>query len=178
MAVIEAIRTTYMEADGYIQWLSLPDTYKHLQIRGSAQDHNASNSANNFTLAIAVNNSNGYNEYCTHSMRGFGSSVTNHAHTTWLQAGYMGAEPDIPRYASFVVDIHDYANTNKRTVIVGLSGYAGTVNNVGLHSTLWHTAGGSASTNTEGAVDQLLIWSPGGAGLLRGSCFTLYGIND
>jgi hypothetical protein len=178
MAVIEAIKTTYLEADGYIQWTSLPSTYEHLQIRGSFQDHNIVNSANNFTLAVAVNNSNGYSQYATHTMYGKGTSETTHGNTGWLQSGYMGAEPDIPSYAGCVIDILDYANTNKKTSITSFSGYIGTVNAVGLFSNVWHTPDGSASTTINGAVDQLLIWSPGGGGLLRGSSFTLYGLNS
>ena len=178
MAVIEAIQTTYLEADGYIQWTSIPSTYEHLQIRGSFQDHNATNSATNFTISGYVNNSNGYSQYATHTMYGKGTSATTHGSTGWIQTGYMGAEPDIPSYAMCVMDILDYANTNKKTTITSLSGYVGTVNAVGLFSNVWHTADGSASTGIDGAVDQILINSPGGAGLLRGSCFTRYGINS
>ena len=178
MAVIEAIKTTYLEADGYIQWTSIPNTYEHLQIRGSFQDHNATNSATNFTISGYVNNSNGYSQYATHTMYGKGTSATTHMSTGWIQTGYMGAEPDIPSYAMCVMDILDYANTNKKTTITSLSGYVGTVNAVGLFSNVWHPADGSASTGIDGAVDQILINSPGGAGLLRGSCFTLYGINS
>jgi len=180
MAVIEAIKTTYLEADASsVTFSSIPQTYKHLQIRGSFQDHNATNSANNFTISGYVNNDNNYSRYSTHSLRGFGTASTVHQSTGWIQTGYCGAEPDIPSYACVIIDIHDYTATNKKTVIVGLSGYVGTVNNAGLHSNLWHTASPSGpSTAVDGAVDQIVINSPGGAGLLRGSCFTLYGIND
>ena len=179
MAVIEAIKTTYLEVDAYIQWTSIPSTYKHLQIRGSFQDHNAANGANNFTLSGYVNNANGYGYYATHTIKGIGSATPSvHNHTGWIQTGYMGAEPDIPSYAGCVIDILDYSNTNKKTVITSIAGYVGTVNTVGLFQNVWHTTGGAASTVINGAVDQILINSPGGGGLLRGSSFTLYGIND
>ncbi len=178
MAVIEAIITTYLEADGYVQWTGIPDTYEHLQIRASFQDHNAVNSANNFTLSGYVNNANGYGYYATHALRAHGTTDLGYAHAGWITTGYMGAEPDIPSYAGAVIDILDYANPNKKTVMTSLSGYTGTLNSVGLHSVVWHTTGGSASTGIDGAVDQILINSPGGAGLLRGSSFTLYGLNS
>ena len=39
MAVIEAISTTYLEADTtLIEWTSIPSTYEHLQIRASLRD--------------------------------------------------------------------------------------------------------------------------------------------
>ena len=176
MAVIEAIITTYLEADGYVQWTGIPSTYEHLQIRASFQDHNLTNSVNNFTLGGYVNNENGYGSYATHAVRGTGTTSVGYANAGWITTGYMGAEPDIPAYAGAVIDILDYANPNKKTVMTSLSGYAGTVTSVGLFSVLWHTAGASASTGIDGAVDQILINSPGGAGLLRGSTFTLYGM--
>ena len=179
MAVIEAIQTTYLASDAYIQWTSIPDTYKHLQVVCSAQDHHYGNSANNFTLSCYVNNDNNYSRYATHTMRAYGTTKHVHTHAGWIQTGYMGAEPDIPNYAIAIVDIMDYSNTNKKTVISSIAGYVGTVNHVGIHQNVWHTASPSGpSTGLNGAVDQILINSPGGGGLLRGSCFTLYGIND
>ena len=179
MAVIEAIKTTYLEADGYIEWTSIPDTYEHLQIRGSCQDHNATNSATNFTLSCYVNNDNNYTRYATHTMYAKGTTETTHMNTGWIQTVYMGAEPDIPSYAGCVIDIMDYANTNKNTTIMSFSGYTGTVSAVGLYQNVWHTASPSGPTTTiTGAIERILINSPGGAGLLRGSCFTLYGINS
>lgn len=178
MAVIEAIITTYMEADGYVQWTSIPSTYEHLQIRASFQDHNATNSGTGFTLSGYVNNANGYGYYATHALRGYGTTAVGYASTGWITTGYMQAEPDIPSYSGAIIDILDYANPNKKTVITSINGYVGTLNSVGFHSVLWHTTGGSASTGINGAIDQILINSPGGGGLLRGSSFTLYGLNS
>jgi len=179
MAVIEAIQTTYLEADGWVEWTSIPDTYEHLQIRASFQDHNATNSGTGFTLSGYVNNDNNYTRYATHAVRGHGTTEVGMASATWIQTGYMGADPDIPSYAGAVIDILDYANPNKKTVMMSMSGYVGTVNSVGLFSVVWHTASRSlASTGLNGAIDQILINSPGGGGLLRGSSFTLYGWNS
>jgi len=177
MAVIEAIATTYLEADaGNITWSSIPQTYEHLQIRASFQDHNATNSATNFTLAVYFNNDNSYARFATHMVRAYGSTDTGYAHASWAQVGYMGAEPDIPRYAGVVLDILDYTNANKKTVVSGLNGYVGTVNNVSFGSSLWHTASSGSGVND--AVTQIMLHSPGGAGLLRGGSATLYGLKS
>lgn len=179
MAVIEAIITTYMEADGWVEWTSIPSTYEHLQIRASFQDHNVINSVNNFTLGGYVNNDNNYTRYSSHALRGYGTTEVGYAHAAFISTGYMGAEPDIPSYAGAVIDILDYANPNKKTTIMSMNGYIGTVNSVGLHSVVWHTASPSGPTTTiNGAVERILINSPGGGGLLRGSSFTLYGLNS
>jgi hypothetical protein len=178
MAVIEAIQTTYLEADGWVEWTSIPDTYEHLQIRASFQDTNATNSATGFTLSGYVNNANGYGYYATHALRGHGTTEVGYASAGWIATGYMQAEPDIPSYAGAVIDILDYANPNKKTTMMSMSGYVGTLNSVGFHSVVWHTTGSLASTGLNGAIDQILINSPGGGGLLRGSSFTLYGWNS
>ena len=182
MAVIEAIKTTYLEADGYIQWTSIPDTYKHLQIRGSFGDTNPSQSTTNlFTISGYVNNDNGYGYWATGTFYGKGSTATTHGSTGWIQTGYMGSDPNIPSYGMCVMDIMDYSNSNKKTVLTSRNGYVRVshgVNAVGMFSNVWHTATGAASTGINGAVDQILINSPGGSGLSRGSSFTLYGIND
>ena len=179
MAIIEAIATTYLEADGWVEWTGIPSTYEHLQIRASFQDTNATNSVNNFTLSGYVNNDNNYTRYASHAVRGHGTTEVGNASATWIQTGYMGADPDIPSYAGAVIDILDYANPNKKTVMTSLSGYVGTVNSVGLFSVVWHTASPSGPTTTiNAAVERILINSPGGGGLGRGSSFTLYGLKS
>jgi len=176
MAVIEAIQTTYLEADaGNITWSSIPQTYEHLQIRANLQDHNATNSANNFTLAVYINDDNSYAKQSTQFLRGYGTTKVGYTSAGWSTVGYFGAEPDTPRYASFVLNILDYTNANKKTVTFGHSGYTGTVNNVGVFGSMWHTA---TSGDVNAAVTQIMLQSPGGGGLMRGGSATLYGLKN
>jgi len=173
MAVIEAIITTYLEAGtSSIQWLSLPQTYEHLQIRATFQDHNATNSAGNFTLGLYVNNDNNTASYTKHWMRGSGTTELGAANAASSELGFFGAEPDIPYYGVFVINILDYANDNKLTTITAMNGYIGTVPMVTFGSSLFHNGA------DKDAVDQILMNSPGGAGFLRGGCATLYGIQE
>ena len=174
MAVIEAIQTTYLEADaGNITWSAIPQTYEHLQIRISAQDHNAANSGTGFTLAIYFNGDNSYAKQCTNLFRGHGTTKTGYTSSGWSTIAYMQAEPDIPRYSGSVMDIMDYTSPNKKTVCTSLSGYLGTLPSMEFGSSMWHTA---TSGDVNAAVTSIMLHSPGGGGLLRGTSATLYGI--
>ena len=176
MAVIEAIQTTYLEADaGNITWTGIPQTYEHLQIRISAQDHNAANSGTGFTLAIYFNGDNSYAKQCTGLIRGHGTTKTAYRSSGWSTIAYMQAEPDIPRYSGSVMDIMDYTSPNKKSVCTSLSGYLGTLPSMEFGSSMWHTA---TSGDVNAAVTSIMLHSPGGGGLLRGTSATLYGIKS
>lgn len=177
MAIIEAIQTDYLEADaGNITWSAIPQTYKHLQIRISTQDHNATNSGTGFTLAIYFNGDNNYGKQVTGLIRGHGTTEVVYRSTGWSTIAYMQAEVDIPRYSGSVMDIMDYTSTNKKSVCTSLSGYVGTLNNVEFGSSMWHTA--TSGSGVDAAVTSIMLHSPGGGGLLRGTSATLYGIKS
>ena len=173
MAVIEAIRTDYLEADtGYIQWTSLPQTYEHLQIRATLQDGNATNSAGNFSLAVYVNNDNNTPSYTKGWMRGSNTTELGAAHAASNEFGFFGADPDIPFYGTFVIDILDYTNPNKLTTISAINGYNGTVPMVAFTSGVWHNGADKS------AVDEIMLVSFATSNFLRGGCATLYGLNS
>ena len=167
--------TTYLEVDGYIEWTGISQDYEHLQIRVSVQDHNATNSATGFTMSIYFNNDNSYGKQCTTLFRTHGTTEVAFRHAGWTTVGYIQAEPDIPRYAGAVMDILDYTNTNKKSVCTSLSGYTGVLNNVEFGSSMWHTA---TSGDVNAAVTAIMLHSPGGGGLLRGTTATLYGLKS
>tara|TARA_B110001454_G_scaffold217274_1_gene242214 strand:+ start:767 stop:1294 length:528 start_codon:yes stop_codon:yes gene_type:complete len=171
MAVIEAITTTYLQADtGYIQWLSIPQTYEHLQIRASFQDGNATNNATNFALAVYVNNDNNTSSYTKNYLRGSNTTSLGAANAASSEMGFFGADPDIPNYGTFVIDILDYTNPNKLTTITALNGYNGTVPMVTFGGSVFHNG---ADTD---AVDQILLVSYATSNFLAGGSATLYGM--
>jgi hypothetical protein len=173
MAVIEAITTTYLEADtSYIQWTSLPQTYEHLQLRATFQDGSATNSAGNFSLAVYVNNDNNTPSYTKNWMRGSNTTPLGAANAASNELGFFGADPDIPYYGTFVIDILDYANPNKLTTISAINGYYGTVPMVTLAGGVWHNGADKS------AVDEILLISFATSNFLRGGCVTLYGLNS
>ena len=173
MAVIEAIRTTYLEADtGYIQWTSLPQTYEHLQIRATFQDGSAANAASNYALAVYVNNDNNTSSYTKNYMRGSNTTVLGAANAASSELGFFGADPDIPNYGTFVIDILDYTNPNKLTTIMALNGYNGTVPMVTFGGSVFHNGADKS------AVDEIMLVSYATSNFLRGGSATLYGLNS
>ena len=175
MAVIEAIATTYLEADvASVTFTSIPATYEHLQLRMSPMgDRTASNT---WYLYLRLNGDTGTN-YSNHQMYGFSG-------TSQYVARYTGQDmhwtPHLPTlggnaasYGGHIIDIFDYANTNKNTTFSITSGVATGTTSVGWFSGLW---------DNTAAVDEIWL-APDNVGTddciwQRGSSFTLYGLNS
>jgi len=108
----ESIATVTVGSGGAanIQFTSIPGTYTHLQIRGISKDNLAGTGMAN--CPIFLNGDTTSTNYSSHELYGDGSSATSGASTnagrSWRnavsgQAGWTGV----------IVDILDYANTNK-----------------------------------------------------------------
>jgi hypothetical protein len=107
-----------------ISFTSIPQTYKHLQIRGIARS--TINDTRDDVL-MRINSDTG-NNYAGHQINGDGSSAS---------AGTLGGTPPVNNlypvyvtgstatssvFGATVIDILDYTNTNKNKVIRCLSG--------------------------------------------------------
>ena len=186
MAVIEAISTVYMEAFGaeasYIIFDDIPDTYKHLEIRVSGQTNRAT--YGNDALEMRM----GDDADSPLDVGGNYSYITLETDGTTTAFGHGGVNTSIPRIgrissstanaANFgvaVITVMDYANTNKFTTVLGgggnLTALGTTANSVSVtfNSVMW---------NDTAAVNAISLFCEGGTGWMRGSCATLYGIND
>ena len=101
-----------------IEFTSIPSTYKHLQIRGIGR----TTSGNSVDFRIRMNSDTGSN-YARHSIRGEGTAVSAEGNASqvymWLDRAIPGAA-DI--FGGVIVDILDYANTNKYKTMRGLAG--------------------------------------------------------
>jgi len=174
MAVIEAIQTTYLEADAsYIVWTSIPDTYEHLEIRASIQTNTSSTSTGTSILYLNNDATNG-NYYTRHQLKAQNTSATANASETHQQTGYLNSKVVQQSYAALHIVLYDYANTNKMTTFTMTQGApeALTPSLTFTSSIWWRDSGGY--TNTD-AIDQINIGVPGSQ-LTRGSSATLYGI--
>jgi hypothetical protein len=173
----ESIATVTVGSGGSssIDFTSIPSTYKHLQIRGMYLANNT-----DFSSVFRLNASSTANDYSAHTLVGDGSTADaqndNSTNPSSMRIFYSG---DITSYPSvFVLDILDYADTNKNTTCRVIAGsdsnnieYRG---KVVLSSSAWY------QTN---AVNQVTIYSATGAfgGTLGSSfkqysSFALYGI--
>ena len=168
----ESIQTVTVGGGGAanIEFTSIPATYAHLQIRGILK---GSDTADDRTsIVVQYNNDTGSN-YARHLVGGNGSSMfLDQVASTTARAGARL----ISSYASYasmfttlVIDILDYANTNKYTTTRTLGGFdtnGGSFQEIVLGNFLWQ--------NTAAISTIKLV--PGGGNFVQYSQLALYGI--
>jgi hypothetical protein len=159
----ESIATSTVGAGGStsITFSSIPATYTHLQVRlmnlsnGSAGD-----------VRVQFNSDTG-NNYSKHGLYGSGTAVTANGSASGAFA-YGGISGSTTAPGVAVIDILDYANTNKYKTVRNLSGYD--LNAAGgyveLQSGAW--------LNTA-AITSITIFTSG-VTYAQYSSFALYGI--
>ena len=147
-----------------ISFSSIPSTYKHLQVRWIARD-----TTNNLGYALLRFNSDSSANYSYHTLYGDGSTVGVDTGTsqTYGVAGLYGGTSNI--FAANVLDILDYADTNKYKTNRVLDGFD--VNGAGGY--LEFT---SSSWRSTAAVNSLTIQTQAGKTFAQYSHFALYGI--
>ena len=142
-----------------ITFSSIPNTYKHLQIRLFA--------LNSTWCTVRFNSDTGSN-YAGHELRGDGSTVyAGGGNNTQIYAGLGSGNVSDP--SVFVMDILDYANTNKYKTMRTLTG--GDANGSGyiqLTSGLW--------MNTT-AISTISLQMFNGSNFNQYTHAALYGVN-
>ena len=150
-----------------ITFSSIPSTYTHLQIRGISRSTYAGSGDGTI---VQFNGDTGSN-YAYHLLIGTGSSVVSASATSYTNmyvGDTTGSTSTSGMFGAFVLDLLDYANTNKYKTLRTLNGNdqngSGSVRFV---SGLWQN---SAAVNT------ITINSFNSAGFSQYSSFALYGI--
>jgi len=168
MAVIEAIATTYLEADAASVTFSSLGSYEHLRLRVSTIGTSTLQNGK-FYLSGDTTSSN----YSRHFMEGGTSTPVAAGVTGSMMWGLVPGAAANPAYGCAVIDILDYRNTNKNTTL--LSVYGGTAVSPYLQfvSSLWDNP---TSTPHSGVTSVQLF--PGSGSFGRGSEFTLFGIQE
>ena len=152
-----------------ITFSNIPATYTHLQIRGIARS-TRSNSNNN--LYIGFNGDTTTGNYNAHYLLGDGTSASGSqlSGITGMGSIYsvnVAATSTASVFGGIVIDILDYANTNKNKTMRAFSGYdANGSGNVALFSGLWMNTVAVTSINLRTYYDQYATYSS----------FALYGI--
>jgi hypothetical protein len=156
----ELIESIFVTTVGEYVFTSIPQNYKHLQIRFTSK---SSTSSVSDTL-LRLNGDDG-NNYVWHELQGQGSSVFSTANTnqTIMRIATQPATTQTNIFAGGVVDILDYTDTSKNTVIRTFAGNHSNEMRVHLYSGLWRN---TAAVNSISII--------GSAGI--GSRFSLYGI--
>jgi len=164
----ESITTTTLgTATATITFSSIPATYQHLQIRVLAR---SDRSAGVDIISMNMNSDTG-NNYSDHLVYGDGANVQTDRNSTYATINIQRLASDnlsANIFSDFVIDILDYADTNKYKTIRYLGGYdANGSGRVNLGSGLWQ--------NTS-AVTTITLTSAYSSNYKQYSSFALYGI--
>lgn len=165
----ELISTTILGAStGSVTFSSIAGTYKHLQLRITARHDGA-------VQAVQTNmyfNSDQAANYSWHALEGNGSTAVSFAQTSKNNVYLGGAASGTTaanNFSSYLVDILDYASTNKYKVTRTMHGYTdGTYKNLDYASGLWQSTSAISSITIAPVLQ--------GGNFITGSRFSLYGI--
>lgn len=162
----DALGTVTVPSGGLssITFAGIPQTgYSHLQLRGIIQNASAN------PVVAQFNGDTNYVNYSSHALYGTGSAAGAFAD---VGAGYpfidLFQAPTSTQFAAGVVDILDYASTNKNKTVRTLGGWDGNGSGfISLMSGSW--------MNSSTAINSILIKASSG-NINQYSQFALYGV--
>ena len=167
----ESIQTVTVGAggSGSISFTSIPSTYKHLQLRIMAKDNRTSQS-NNILFRF---NSDSSANYSSHALLGLGDNaapitdVVINTTATWSIIASNGTNANT--FALNVLDIFDYAETNKYKTTRNLIGFDNNDANgrIGIFSGNWRSTA---------AINRIDVAFNSATALTQYSSLALYGI--
>jgi hypothetical protein len=160
----ELIATVFATGESnIISFTSIPQTYKHLQIRYVARGTNAAQSS----LIYLLRNSSGNPR--THRLLGNGSSVSSDSPTAAVYASRMpAASATSGSHGGGIIDILDYSSGSKFSTIRTLGGFhAASALEIGLYSGFW--------VDSTSAINSFSLVNSDG-NFTNTSRFSLYGI--
>ena len=166
----ESIATVTVGAGGSssIAFSSIPSTYKHLQIRGITR---STSTGSGTEASLVTFNSDSGSNYSYHTLRGDGSSATatGSASTTFMVFwGSVHAGDTANTFGASVVDVLDYADTNKYKTLRALGG-------IDTNTTVDYIVLSSGNWRSTSAVNAITISCASG-NFAQYSSFALYGI--
>jgi hypothetical protein len=148
-----------------VEFTNIPSTYTHLQIRGISQTSSTTNTDSYIRLGY------GGTYYATsyrHLLYGDGSGAAAVAASGEAYILFTTKSTSTSMFSADIIDILDYANTNKVKTIRGLDGrdVNGTGGQIAITSALW---------NYTNAVDRIEL-KPFNGSFAQYTHFALYGI--
>lgn len=158
-----------------ITFNSIPQTYKHLQIRALTKSESGQTS-----YGYLFMKSNGDGGYTMHYLQGNGSaaSAAGSINNTFFQiragepyTGDIGANI----FGVSIIDIIDYASTTKNKTFRAFAGWDGNGATGGNAGIVALTSGLATATGTT-AISSLVFYDGSQANFLAGSTISLYGI--
>jgi len=164
----ESIATTTVGSGGTssVTFSSIPSTYTHLQIRVLTRDSRTS-IATNFNIQF---NGDTASNYAQHYLYGNSSSANASGYasqTSALAFRAAGNNAGANAFGAGVLDVLDYANTNKYKTLRSLSGFDDNTS-----GEIWFSSGLWMSSSAITSITIAPVTSP----ILQYSSFALYGI--
>ena len=170
----ESIQTiTVSSSVSYVEFTSIPSTYQHLQIRGIARGDRASQYGSGYIRVGNGSVDTGTN-YASHQ-------VYTNGYNLYLTDSFSTASPrvlDIPSatnttntFAATVIDILDYANSNKYKTMQVVNGWD---SNNADGNYPWHYWSGVV-WSSKSAINTIRLYC-GNSTYTSGTAFALYGI--
>ena len=157
----ESIATVTVGAGGSsgMSFTSIPQTYKHLQIRVFGKTNS------NGAASLYMNNVSSGTAYSYHNLRGDGSSTSAYAASSQPYMSDIVGTTSSTNFGGYIIDILDYADTNKYKTIRALNGVDNNGSgNVELYSGLWQ----STAAITQFDLFNGYVWSQYTHGALYG----------
>jgi hypothetical protein len=174
----ESIATVFVGSGGAanVEFTSIPSTFAHLQIRAIIQTNRGTYTVDEFNLQVNGVTSANYSRHellssamsnDTPYSQGSGSEtkMANIPTISGVKANYFGAA---------IIDILDYANTNKYKTLRYLGGADSNGDTVGLHNVLG-LGSGALYVNTN-AITSIKMYPQNGTQFNQYSRFALYGV--
>ena len=161
-----ATATATSGGTGTISFTSIPSTYTHLQLRLFTQTNNSSTAD---ALILELNGDSTAGDYNRSGVYGTGSSAGAYRNTAALYISHVStANSATNEFGVGIIDILDYANSNKYKMLRGLGGYdTNGSGDIRATSGLWQ------STTT---VNRLDIIAANGTGFNQYTQIALYGV--
>ena len=151
---------------------SIPQTYKHLQIRGIVRSDRSGNAAE--TMKYQFNSDTSLTTSSVHAMTTQGNSVTSGGaanYFTYISEYIPAPYISTNTFAGIITDILDYTDTNKNKVVKTMVGFDN--NGGGYNGYLQFVSDSWMNTS---AISSITITSNTSAYMSQYSSFALYGI--
>lgn len=166
----ESISTITLSANTTsVSFSNIPQTYKHLQLRGIAR--NSGGAAGAVDSYLYFNTDTTGTNYYSHQLYGTGAAAGGGAGNNSGNSGLIqqanGGTASV--FGAFVLDILDYTNTNTYKTTRCLGGVDSNTSNgfLELASVLW---------NNTAAINKIVLLTVNGSDYMQYSQFALYGI--
>jgi hypothetical protein len=160
-----------------ITFSSIPSTYTHLQVRGILQTNRSSYIVDLTTVRFNSNTGSNYSDHNLYGGYNTSPNVTSSADTSANRMYFQGLNSGVGAniFTGVVMDILDYANTNKYKTVRNLQGFDvnGTVGTGSLGGTIALSSGNWRSTDAITSVNISMI---DGTAFNQYSSLALYGI--